>query len=234
VSKTYLELMNIVLQDANEVPVATGSGFSNTRSVQAFVKEAINRSLMDIANFSIQWEWLKTGVISTPNTVATVDSVQWYEFKTIVGGDDPYSEVDFDTFFINDGADLEQPLQQIDYDSWNDMFRSQDQLGDSKGIPTLVIRTDEKNVFGLSPVPDAVFTVSFHSWNHATLLVNETDTLPFPDQYYNVVVARARYYLWNFKENMPQAGLANREYTQGLNRMLERLTHVEAVRMRFL
>jgi hypothetical protein len=233
-AKTFLELINIVLQDSNEVPVSTGSGFANPRGIQAFVKEAINRSLMDIANASGQWEWLKTGVISTPQTVPTVDGTQWYEFKTIVGDDDPYLEVDFDTFFINDGADLEQHIEQISYDEWNDKFRSQDQQGNSEGVPLCVIRTDEKNVFGLSPVPDKVYTISFHSWNHATLLVAETDTLPFPDQYFNVLVARARYYLWNFKENMPQAGRANKDYVQGVNRMIERLTHVEAVRMRFL
>ena len=46
---TYLKLTNEVLRELNEVQL-TSSSFSGATGIQAFVQEAINRSLNDIAN----------------------------------------------------------------------------------------------------------------------------------------------------------------------------------------
>ncbi len=223
-TKTYLDIVNIVLQDANEVQL-TEATFTSPRGLQSFVKEAVNRALMDIVTSSLEWDWLKTGTADSLNTVSTVSDTQWYIFKTITGNDTPYSSVDFDTFFVDDGVDLYNNLPTISYDEWDTNFRERDENpSDQGGVPKFVIETNDENLFGLTPVPNAVFTISFRSWEDANLLVNALDTIPFQDRYFNTLVSRSRYYLWNFKENDFQSSVANQEYLQGLNRMKEQIT----------
>ena len=223
-AKTYLDITNIVLQDANEVQL-TEANFTSSRGLQSFTKEAINRALMDIATSTPEWNWLKTGTASSPNTVSTIADTQWYSFKTVTAPDTAYSSIDFDTFFLDNGTDIYDNLQRLSYDEWNKRFRDTDESSNNLGgRPKFVIETNDSNQFGLSPVPDDVYTITFRSWEDANTLVNALDTLPFPDRYYNVLVARARYYLWTFKENEFQTQVSDREYQQGLNRMKEQLT----------
>jgi hypothetical protein len=223
-AKTYLDITNIVLQDANEVQL-TETNFTSSRGLQSFTKEAVNRALMDIATSTPEWNWLKTGTASSPNTVSTVASTQWYSFKTVTSPDTAYSSIDFDTFFLDNGTDTYDNLTLLSYDEWNKRYRDTDEnIDNTGGRPKFVIETNDSNQFGLSPVPDDVYTISFRSWEDANILVNALDTLPFPDRYFNVLVARARYYLWTFKENDFQTSISDREYQQGLNRMKEQLT----------
>lgn len=233
-AKTYLNIVNIVLQDANEVQL-TETTFLSPRGLQSFVKEAVNRALMDIATSTPEWNWLKTGTTAAPNTISTTIGEQWYSFKTVVGPDTPFSHIDFDTFFLDNGTDTFNNLERISYDEWNTARRTVDEnieTTDSK--PRFVIETDDSNLFGLTPIPDKVYTISFRSWEDANILVNALDTLPFPDRYFNTLVARSRYYLWNFKENDFQASVANQEYLQGLNRMKEQITYPKGRKMRLV
>ncbi len=41
-----------------------------------------------------------------------------------------------------------------------------------------------------------------------------SDFLPIPDRYIPVVLARARYYAWQYKENYQQAGFAADDYRE--------------------
>ena len=49
------------------------------------------------------------------------------------------------------------------------------------------------------------------------------DTVVFPQQYTTVLLARARYYIHQFKDNISQAQLADQEYKKGLRTMREQL-----------
>jgi hypothetical protein len=60
---TYLDLTNEVLRELNEIPL-TSANFTSAIGLQQFVKDAINKSIFDIANeepqlpFSLGWrEW---------------------------------------------------------------------------------------------------------------------------------------------------------------------------------
>ncbi len=57
----------------------------------------------------------------------------------------------------------------------------------------------------------------------STALVNDTDTVLFPEQYKPVLLARARYYIYQFKDNIAQTQLALTEYQKSLDRMIEQL-----------
>lgn len=225
-AKTYLEIINIGLLDANEVTL-TATTFLSARGIQAFAKEAVNRALMDMANESTEWEWLKDDTVLTPSTVSTIDGDQWYAFGATVP-----AEVDFDTFYLTDSLGGSQPLQRITYAEWDLMFRQGDAPADSKARPIHIIETDEKNQFGLSPVPDDIYTIDFNSWRLATFLAASTDVIPFPDQFYNVLVARVRYYLWDFKDDQKKASRAGKEYELAIAKMRARRTTPEFTRAR--
>ena len=57
----------------------------------------------------------------------------------------------------------------------------------------------------------------------ATELTAHGDTVVFPKQYSTVLLARARYYMHQFKDNISQAQLADAEYKKGLRTMREQL-----------
>jgi hypothetical protein len=224
-AKTYLDIVNLVLQDANEVQL-TEANFLSPRGLQSFVKEAVNRALMDIATSTPEWDWLKTGTAASPNTVTTIIGTQWYNFKTVTAPDTAYSSIDFDSFFLKEGTETFDKLVVISQDEWHNKHRETDEdTSVTNGRPKYVIETNDSNLFGLSPVPDkATYDISFRSWEDANILVNALDTLPFPDRYFNTLVSRGRHYLWTFKENDFQSDMSNRDYVTGLNRMKEQLT----------
>ena len=54
---TYLNLSNEVLRELNEVDLTSGN-FASATGIQAFVKDAINKSIFDIANDEPQLPFL--------------------------------------------------------------------------------------------------------------------------------------------------------------------------------
>ena len=71
--------------------------------------------------------------------------------------------------------------------------------------------------------------VSFHGTKssfvlfEAVWLAADTDTVLFPEQYKPVLLARARYYIYQFKDNIAQSQLALDEYKKGLQAMADNL-----------
>ena len=89
--------------------------------------------------------------------------------------------------------------------------------------PVRVIRSSDGRRFGLSPIPDKVYNIHFFAYNRPTALSADTDTVLFPEQYKPVLLARARYYLYQFKDNIAQSQLALDEYKKGLQNMADNL-----------
>ena len=74
---TYLDLSNEVLRELNEVVLTSGT-FASATGIQSFVKDAINKSLFDVANAEPQLPFFSAGVSGSTDpfygntTVATV------------------------------------------------------------------------------------------------------------------------------------------------------------------
>lgn len=222
---TYLEIVNAVLRDTNEVPL-TSTQFTNARGFHAFVKEAVNRALMDIVNASDEWPWLAEvpldgELTAYSNMVPTDRKVATYEFPAGT------MDVDWDTFIATDQRAKEsQPLTPISYEQWqtyasSDVFskREDDQLG----FPKCIYKLKDNSGFGLSPIPDKEYHIQFVSWKSPSFLMTPNDTIPFPDRFYTVLVNRTRYYAWMFRENPQQAQQAFRDFQTGLERMRQTL-----------
>ena len=224
-AKTYLDIVNIVLRDTNEVPLTAGN-FTAARGLQAFVKEAVNRALLDITNYNDEWPWI-AGDPTTPgqtyhsHTFNTVEDVSEYALPAGI------DQVDWDNVTITDPADPDS-VTKLEFVSYNQVTRQEVR----QGTPWIVYQTPNNKYMGFYPRPESlIYTVNFLAFLEPTLLVNDTDTLPFEDRYYPVLVSRARYYLWMFRENSQQASMALNEYEESLRTMLRNIVSPVTNRM---
>lgn len=231
---TYLDVINAVLRDTNEVPL-TPTNFHNARGFHAFLKEAVNRALMDMVNYTTEWPWLANvpmdnDVSAHSNELETDRRTAIYEFPGDV------MEVDWDTFVLTDMRGREtRPLTPISYEEWAHYGHADVLSNRNKediGTPSVIYKTKDGKGFGVSPVPDKSYRIQYISWHSPALLKDPTDKLPFPDRFYTVLVHRARYYAWMFRENIDQARLARDDYAGGIKVMKQALIKPVYNRMR--
>lgn len=222
-AKTYLEILNIALRDINEVPL-TEASFLAPRGLQATAKEYVNRAYADVLNYSKEWPFLNTNNL----TLLTIDTVKGQQEYSL---DPSLDHVDWDSFYIkSDDGEVSQPITALNEDYYTQHVKSHD---DTQGIPKFVYRRKDNASVGLTPIPEKDgWHVTFAGWIEPTLLINSTDQLIIPDRYYNVLVARIRYYLWMFRENAQQASFSLNEYEDGIKQMHRDLVEKQAVRMR--
>ena len=239
-STTYLELTNEILRELNEVPL-TSVNFNDARGIQVHVKNSINRAYMDIVNAEPQWPFLSVAASGDVDpmygnvAVSTVAGQRWYNLKAdSTNIKDDYGSIDWDNFYITTvgvtgetapyvGANLRFTTTE----DWKDYLRVSENLDDADGQtygePCRVIRSPDSRKFGLSPIPDKEYKVWFFAYNQPTQLSSHNDTLVFPDTYASVLSARARYYVWQFKDSAQAAAFALDDYKKGLDRMRSNL-----------
>jgi len=239
---TYLDLSNEVLRELNEVVLTSGT-FASATGIQAFVKDAINKSLFDIANAEPELPFFSAGVSGSTDpfygnvTVPTVAGQRWYTLKdgsSSITSD--YSAVDWDDFYITtinvsgeSAPFVSQGLRFLTLADWKQYHRDAENADDAKGSdaahgePFYVFKSPDHRKFGLSPIPDKVYNVHFYAFEKPTALSAFNDTIPMPEQYSNVVTARTRYYVHQFKENIQQAAMAQDDYKKALRSMKSNL-----------
>ena len=223
-SYTYLEILNLALREVNEVPL-TAASFTATRGLQQFAKESVNRAYFDISNQSTKWPWLQIPRGNTPETVhrEIVQGQQWYDINQ--GG--LALEADWNTFLLVDtdntlptpiAPSIVENLQEITYDTWIAKYRTYDYLEANQKQPKFVI-TRPSGKFGFSPVPDKSYWIEYNVVNTAVRFTLATEVIPFPEEFSTVLVARIKYYLWLFRENIEQANFSLGEYKDGIATM---------------
>ena len=237
---TYLTLANETLRELNEVQL-TSSNFSDAVGIQAFVKESINRALNDIANQEPQLPFFAAAASGETDpfygnvTVATVAGTRWYTLKAGSSSiTTDYSSIDWDDFYITtisvsgeSAPYVSKGLKFISLSDWRRYLRdsenSDDADGQVHGEPRYVIRSPDHRKFGLSPIPDKVYNVHFYAYAKPTALSAHGDAIILPDQYGPVILARTRYYVHQFKENLQQAAFALDDYKKGMKYMKSNL-----------
>ena len=253
---TYLELTNELLRELNEVNL-TASNFTQAKSVQQHAKDNVNRAYFDIINAEPRWPFLSVAESGDTDPmygnvyVETVVGTRWYELKpasdSIVTD---YGSIDWDNFYITtvdvNGETSPYTAGNLSFkttEEWRDFHRVSENVDDANsqgyGKPLRVIRSPDARKFGLSPIPDKVYRVWFFAWNLPTKLIAHSDALLFPDMYAPVVLAKARYYMWQFKDNPQSAAFALDDYKRGLRSMKSNLiepvpTYITDDRVRFV
>jgi len=237
---TYLTLANDILRELNEIEL-TAATFASAKGIQNFVKESINKSIKDIANEEPQLPFFAVAASGETDpfygnvTVPSVAGTRWYTLKSGSSSiTTDYSSIDWDDFYITtinvsgeSAPYVSKGLSFITLEDWTRYYRDSENADDSDsqnyGEPQYVIRSPDHRKFGLSPIPDKVYNVHFYAYAAPTALSAYSDEIVFPDQYANVITAKARYYVWQFKESPQQASFALEDYKKGMRQMKSNL-----------
>ena len=237
---SFLTLTNDVLRELNEIEL-TSATFANAKGIQNFVKNSINKSINDIATEEPQLPFFAVAASGETDpfygnvTVATTAGTRWYTLKS--GSSNittDYASVDWDDFYlttINVSGEsapfVSKGLRYISLDEWTRYFRDNENQDDANtqnyGEPQYVVRSPDHRKFGVSPIPDKVYNVHFYAYTVPTTLSAYSDEIVFPDQYSNVITAKARYYVWQFKESPQQAAFAMDDYKKSMKQMKSNL-----------
>jgi len=236
---TYLQLTNELLRESNEV-VLTSANFSSAVGIQQYVKDCVNRAYNDIVSSEPRWSFLATGESGATDPfygnvyVETVAGTRWYELKAASSAvTTDYGSVDWDDFYLTtigvSGASTpysSRNLQFITSETWKNR-RVTENVDDADtqtyGEPRFIIRSPDSRKFGVSPIPDKVYRIWYFAWDLPTALSAHGDTIVFPDMYTTVLLARARYYMWQFKDNPQASAFALDDYKKGLRQMRSNL-----------
>ena len=237
---TYPDLTNEVLRELNEIPL-TAANFANATGLQKFVKDTVNKSIFDIANEEPQLPFFSAGVSGSTDpfygnvTVATVAGQRFYTLKADSSSiTTDYASIDWDDFYVTtinvDGESapyVSKGLRFLTLDDWKRYYRDSENEDDANsqtyGEPKFVIKSPDSRKFGLSPIPDKVYNIHFYAFVRPTALSAYDDTMVLPEQYSNIVTARMRYYVWQFKESPQQAAFALDDYKKGMKSMKSNL-----------
>ena len=237
---TYLDITNEVLRELNEIPL-TSANFASAIGLQQFVKDAVNKSIFDIANQEPQLPFFSAGLSGATDpfygnvTVETSAGTRWYLLKadsSNIAND--YGSVDWDDFYITtinvsgeSAPYVSKGLKFLSLADWKRYYRDAENADDADtqayGEPKYVIKSPDSRKFGLSPIPDKAYNVHFYAFTKPTKLSAHDDTIVFPEQYSNVITSRVRYYVWQFKESPQQAAFALDDYKKALKYMKSNL-----------
>ena len=229
-AKNYKTLVNELLVELNEPEVAT---VASAVGIQKQVANVVNRAYFDIVDSVDDWSWLSADVPDDPyygNTIVpTVVGQRFYLLKAGSSNiDADFDSVNWDMFTL---ADTNSPftINKLPFTTltqWRSNHAQSEEAAartNTYATPVRVIRSSDGRRFGLSPIPDKVYNIHFFAYNRPTALSADTDTVLFPEQYKPVLLARARYYLYQFKDNIAQSQLALDEYKKGLQNMADNL-----------
>ena len=235
--RTYLDLCNTILRELNEVEL-TSSTFTSALGIQKFIKDTINRAYFDICNAEDKWNFLSVGDPLNDYygnaVIETAAGTRWYDLQSAQTILNQYSFIDYDNIVLTEEGVSGKTapfeifkLQPLSLSNWQRLYGVQEAKDKSDtqsyGIPRRVIRGPANDKIGFSPIPDGVYKVYFYAYAQPTELTASTDTVVFPKQYTSVLLARARYYVHQFKDNMSQAQLSEVEFQKGLRTMREQL-----------
>ena len=234
---TFLQSTNEILKELNEVELSA-SNFASAVGIHKFAQDIINRAYMDIVNAEEEWPFLIEGDPTEPFMgslyIETVIGTKWYLIKT--GSADVRSDfksIDWDTVLITDygvaGATAPYEVKGLHYISTDQhtLFKREDDIQNvidaEYNVPKYVTKSADSRYLGLSPVPDAVYRIYFNAWTIPTRLSAHGDEIVIPDRWMNVLYAKARYYMWQFKESPQQAQFAQGEFMEGIRLMRRNL-----------
>ncbi len=112
-------------------------------------------------------------------------------------------------------------LTYITYDDYRRRFLStaKKNSSDHYGISDYVYRSQDGK-FGLYRIPNSDgYTVNFEYWKTHSDLSSSTDTPDIPARFHDVLVARAKYYIYQLRSDPQFTQFADKDYREGIKRM---------------
>lgn len=218
---TYLELTNLLLRRLLDVEL-TESTFASARSTQATAKDCIRAAIEEIYLREPNWPF---SYLQGSQLLAI--GQEEYAFPT--GDTTKNNSVDWRSFRIqkNDGLSVNTtPLQLISHDEWKQWLRDKDEdsLTTGRGVPRYVFLTQgatatDFGAFGVSPSPDAAYTVLYDYHVSYPDFSAFDDEIPIPSRFNHVIINCALKHFYMFKDNNDQAAFWTNEFNSSFSIM---------------
>lgn len=213
-TQTFLYLTNRVLKAFNEVKLDSMT-FDTADGFYEEAKDDVNQAIFDIyMEEDTFWPWAwRTDVITT------VVGTQVYSLSTSA------ISVDWDSFILNrdDSQDVTADyLPSLEYKVWLSTGKRQHDMNinipDGFSKPRQIVRRPDNSVF-ITTVPDKIYTIGYEYYTVPEPLVNYDDETVIPAPFVQLIIDKALYYAYMFRDNVEQAQLAQDRYERNVNRV---------------
>ena len=214
----FLELVNAVARRLNETEL-TSSNFATATGFYAQIKDAVNSSIRDLNLHHEYWPYnhnsesitLTAGVTRYP-IPADAKFVDYNNFR-----------IERDTS-VNIGT--ARRLEQITYNEYIDTYVDQENETDtSKGAATTNVFKTLDNSFGVVPMPDKAYTITYEYFNFPVDLNLYTDVPSVPERFKFVITDGAMYHAYMFRDNIEMGQLAFKKFEDGMKYMRKLLVN---------
>lgn len=223
---TYNQMCNSVFRAMGEVEFnSSGTDFNNATGFHASVKDYVNWAIQRIYDEEDgKWPFLEaTGTINL-----LVDGTVNYSVSTLA------DNVDWNSFAITYDAALDEPwfrkLTNLPWVSYRDSRLEKDKniiaaagVGtDGYSKPDVMSRKSD-NTVSFSPPAKELYTATYDYFTAFTYLSAYNDVSLIPDRFNQVIIDGALKRVYDFRDNVEQAQVKDKDFTDGINRMRRKL-----------
>lgn len=197
----------------------TQSNFASATSFNQQAKDAVNAAIKDIIRKYQFWPFIKV-----QRTITTSSSTNEYSISQAL------APINLYTAQIRKDNTATPPIVQsaLTYMDYNLYMRYRfpvDAQADSTQYsqPQWFTRPTTGDTLIVSPWPDRAYTISYEVWEIPSDLVNFDDETVIPDQFIDILVNKAVWYAYMFRENLEAAGSIKKEADDGIAQMLRQV-----------
>lgn len=222
-ASTFLVLTNKLLRRLNEVEL-TSSDFASAKNTQAAAKDCIVTAVSEINSSQYQWPWVnstKTQAIATGDHEYTFTDTSvvpdWTTFTlTRTATNPPY------TLKYLTAEEYYQYYRQVDIEA------SDINTGVGSGMPRFIYPIP--GGFGISPIPDTNYTITYDCTNNPVDLAAYDDVCSIPTVWDYVILNIALKHYYMYKDNVEAAGFwvneSNKTFGKMVNSLVNRQDYV--------
>tara|TARA_R100001443_G_scaffold7639_1_gene16959 strand:+ start:17358 stop:18038 length:681 start_codon:yes stop_codon:yes gene_type:complete len=214
----FLELVNAVARRLNETEL-TSSNFATATGFYAQIKDAVNSSIRDLNLHHEYWPYNHNS-----ESITLTAGVTRYP----IPADAKF--VDYNNFRLERDTSVDigaaRRLEQITYNEYIDTYVDQENETDtSKGAATTNVFKTLDNSFGVVPMPDKAYTITYEYFNFPVDLNLYTDVPSVPERFKFVITDGAMYHAYMFRDNIEMGQLAFKKFEDGMKYMRKLLVN---------
>ena len=214
----FLELVNAVARRLNETEL-TSSNFSTATGFYAQIKDAVNSSIRDVNLYHEYWPYNHNS-----ETITLTAGVTRYP----IPADAKF--VDYNNFRLERDTSVDigaaRRLEQITYNEYISTYVDQENETDtSKGAVTHSVFKTLDNSFGVVPMPDKAYTITYEYFNFPVDLNLFSDAPTIPERFKFVITDGAMYHAYMFRDNIEMGQVAFRKFEEGMKYMRKLLVN---------
>lgn len=109
-------------------------------------------------------------------------------------------------------------LPQLNYNTWLDHYKGEDDQRDSEDytVPEHVVRARDNTII-ITPSPDKAYTIRYDAYSYPTKLVAFDDVTEIPDEHEQLIIDRAMYYAYRFRDNFEMVNESKDKFKRNIH-----------------